>query len=76
MRANVKDPQWRVRLHDLKLFGILVKEITVGKEYVHVAVWVQMTNLVVAARHARSSLQMHEARPCKTWQNGGSSVAT
>ena len=38
MRANVQDPQWRVGLHDLKLFGILVKEITVGKEYVHVAV--------------------------------------
>jgi hypothetical protein len=36
VRANVQDPQWRVRLHDLKLFGILVKEITVGKEYIHV----------------------------------------
>jgi len=43
----------------LKLFGILVKEITVGKEYVHVAVWVRMTNLVVAARQARYRLQLY-----------------
>jgi hypothetical protein len=37
MRADVQDPQGWVRLHDLKFFGIFVKEIAVSEKDVHVA---------------------------------------
>jgi hypothetical protein len=35
MRADIEYPERRVGLHDLKLLGILVKEIAVGKKNVH-----------------------------------------
>jgi hypothetical protein len=35
MRANIKDPKRRIRLHDLKLLGIFVKEIAVSEKDVH-----------------------------------------
>jgi hypothetical protein len=31
MGTEIKDAEWGVELHDLKLFGILVNEITVRK---------------------------------------------
>jgi hypothetical protein len=32
MRADIQNPKRRIRLHDLKLFGIFVEEIPVGEE--------------------------------------------
>ncbi len=36
MRADIKDPQRWIGLHNLKLLGILVKEVTVSEKNVHV----------------------------------------
>src|ERR1022692_3772863 len=73
MRANVQDPQRRVGLHDLKFLGILVKEVTVSEQYVHVDS--DDGNLVVSARESRACLQLHEALACKIRWNSVACVA-
>jgi hypothetical protein len=35
VRTDIENPQRRIGLHDLKLFGILIKEVAVGEKDVH-----------------------------------------